>query len=202
MKIWMSDEENDRFVIIFYESIIYWGKPKKDEIEDIKHNLNMGIIPKNITGIPLSYIKQIRKDNSKTYIEVLYNKDSSEHLRVKNKIIKNEIFEYFKLNINNSGFFIDHYSKIRIGRKPLIAMLVVTAIFLWSYNIASGIENGNDYKIVGSYRSLASVVLMIAALGTKNVCMIFGCLFAISLTSFILKIRKPKMVEKIIINRK
>lgn len=78
-------------------------------------------------------------------------------------------------------------------------MCVVLGIFLWTYYISHGMEQGDDYRVVGSQRSLASILLVIASLGTKKVAMIFGSLFCIALTSFIIKTRKPKVVHKIII---
>lgn len=80
-------------------------------------------------------------------------------------------------------------------------MSVVAGVFLWTFYIAYGMEAGNEYVVEGSARSLASIILGLAALGTKKVILIFGALFAIAATSFIIKTAKPKTIQKIVVKR-
>lgn len=200
MKFWTSNTKGDDKIIVYHENTLYRINPKNEDLESMIDNLNSGVFPYNTsTGIPLSYIKQINMEESKEYIEVLFGKDSSEHLRIQDSIKRNELFEHLKSSIKGSQYKIDNYSKIRAGKKPLIAMCVVIGIFLWTYNISLGIEQGVDYRLIGSHQSLATIVLMIASIGSKKVAMIFGSLFIIAFTSFIIKIKNPKVVHKIIV---
>ncbi len=199
MKIWISDEKGNDKIIAYHDGTIYRGNPDKDEMDNAVRSLQMLDIPvKNFTPIPLHYMKLINMDEGENYIEVLFGRDSSEHLRIKDADKRKEIFEFFKANIPHTGFFTDHYSKVRAGKKPLIAMLVVAAIFGWTYYIATGIENGIEYGVTGDHKnSLAGIVLALAYLGSGNLIWIFGTLFSIALISFILKNRKPKIVHRI-----
>ncbi len=200
MKFWTSIYKNDDKIIAYHEDTLYIINPKIEELDSVVANLNLGIVPNKISiGIPSSYMKQINMEENKKYIEVLFGKGSSEHLRMQDSIKRNEIFEYLRSSIVGSKYTLDTYTKLRAGKKPFIAMCVVVGIFLWTYYISLGIEHGDNYRVIGSQRSLSSIVLIIASLGTKKVAMIFGSLFCIAMTSFILKTRKLKVVHKIIV---
>ena len=199
MKIWRSNEKGDDKIIAYLDGTIYRGNPKSDEIENVIYNFQMKIIPtKNFTAIPPHYLRQIHLEDGLNYIEVLFGVESSEHLRIKDNEKRKEVFEYFKTNIPNAKFYTDHYSKIQAGKKPLIAIGVVTGLFLWTFYIANGIEKGNEYGVTGDHKnSLAGIVLAIAQLGTTNVSLIFGSLLIIALISFLKKVKTPKIVQRI-----
>ena len=200
MKVWKSNEKGDDKIIAYFNDTIYRVNPKPDNIDQVLYDFTMKKVPeKDFTGVPLHYIREINLEDGKDYIVLLFNRDSYEHLKIKDPSKRSEIFEYFKQNIPNSTFLTDKYSKIRAGKKPLIAMCIVFGIGLWTFYISNGMEQGDQYKVVGSQNSLAGVVLTIAALGTTNVLLLFGSLFAIALTSFIYKTKHPKVVHKIII---
>jgi len=199
MKIWRSDQQGDDKIIAYVNSTVYRGNPSSEEIENVLNNFQIEILPtKNFTGIPLHYIKQINMEEGQTYIEVLFGKGSSEHLRIRDEEKRKAIFAYFKTHIPNSTFYIDKYSKTRAGKKPLIAMCVVVGLFLWTFYIAAGMENGDEYRVTGDhYNSVAGIVVALASLGTKWISVIFGTLFGIAAFSFIRKVRNPKTVNRI-----
>jgi hypothetical protein len=202
MNIWRSENKNDDKIIAYFNETIYKCNPKESEIENVFYNLKNNQAPtNNFTSVPLSYLKEIQLEEGKNYIEIFFGGDSTEQLKINDSLVKDDIFQYLKTNIPRTKFSIDKYSKLRAGKKPLIAMLVVLAICLWTFYISSGIEQGDEYKVVGNQRSVASIVLMLASLGTKNVLLIFGSLFGIALTSFILKTKSPKIVRKIVVQR-
>jgi hypothetical protein len=202
MNIWRSENKGDDKIIAYVNETIYKCNPKESEIENTFYNLKSNVPPaNNFTSIPLSYLKEIHLEENRNYIEILFGKDSSEQLIVNDSVVKNEIFEFFKTNIPRTKFSIEKYSKLRAGKKPVIAMLVVLAICAWTLYISNGIERGNEYEVVGNQRSVANIILMLASLGTINVLLIFGSLFGMALTSFILKTKKPKVVQKIIVQR-
>jgi hypothetical protein len=203
MKIWTSNEKGDDSIIAFINNIIYRGNPKPGEIETVLHSLQKEMVPeKNFTGIPISYIKEITMQEGKPVIEILFGSDSAEQFTINDDNRRNEIFDYFKANIPNTSYSTDQYSLLRAGKKPLIAMAVIAGLFIWSYTIASGMEEGNEYEVSGgNYRSVAGIVLAIASLGVKNLLLIFGSLFAIALFTFIKKTKHPVIINRIIINR-
>ncbi|MEO5890070.1 MAG: hypothetical protein ABIQ31_07445 [Ferruginibacter sp.] len=199
MKIWRSYEKGDDVIIAYHDGTIYRGNPNSEEIEQVIYNLQREIIPaKSFTAIPPHYLKQINLEEGLNYIEVLFGADSSEHLKIKDLEKRKEIFDYLKTTIPNAKFYTDNYSKIKAGKKPLIAMVVVAVLFLWTFYIALGIEAGNEYGVTGDRNnSLAGIVLAFASLGIKNVALIFGSLFTVALISFLQKIKKPKVVHRL-----
>jgi len=199
MKIWSSFEKGDDKIVAYLNGTIYRGYPTIDEIDAIVFNFKMQEIPtKNFTAIPSHYLKQISLDEGTNYIEILFGSESIEHLRIKDTVKKKEIFDYLKSNIPKARFYIGKYSKIRAGKKPLIAICIITLIFLWTFYIADGIENGIEYGVTGDHKnSLAGIVLGLASLGTKYNALLFGTFFVIALLAFIQKIKKPKIVQRI-----
>jgi hypothetical protein len=113
---------------------------------------------------------------------------------------RTEIFNHLRAHLPVESSIIK-YSKIRSGRKPLIAMVVITLIFLWTFFIALDIEKGTDYEVSGSYRSIAGIVLVFAYLGVKKVVLIFGLLMTIAIVAFLKKTKNPKVVHRIVVKR-
>jgi hypothetical protein len=202
MKIWTSTEKGDDRIIAYIDQTIYSGNPKLTDLDACVEDLKIRKMPDNsFISIPQRYLKSINLESGNGFIEVLYGADSSEHLRIKNEKTRTEIFEYFKAHIPNSISSLENYSKVRAGKKPLIAMVVVALIFSWALYVANGLESGNEYEVVGSHRSLASIILVVAALGVKKVILIFGVLFAVAGLAFAKKISKPLVSAKIMIQR-
>lgn len=202
MTIWKSNIKGDDRIIAYYDKIIYKGNPRQEEMENIVRELNLGNkqIP-SLFSVPQTLLKEVNFEEGKNYIEILFGSDSNEHLKINDLSRKQEIFNSLKDKIPNSKYEVENYSKFKAGKKPLIAMLFITIIFSWTLYIASQIENGNQYEIVGSGRSIAAIVLAMASLGISNVILIFGSLLILALLGFIFKIKKPKVVHRIIIVR-
>jgi hypothetical protein len=199
MKIWRGQENTDDKIIAYADRTIYKGNPKIDEIDYIIIEMKNGIIPtRNFIAIPLSYIKEIKLQEGKNQIEIMFGKDSYEELKIKNVLLRTEIFDYFKQNISGATYSLDEYSKLRAGKKPLIAMAVIGILFLWSLCYAIGYDNGNEYEISnGHYNSLTGIVLAIASYGVKKVVIVFGLLLSIAFFSFIRKIKSPPIINRI-----
>ena len=200
MKFWTNNDKGDDKIIAYHENTLYIVNPPVKELDAVLAGLEQGVIPKTMsTDIPLSYMKQIHMEEGKTYIEVLFGNDSTQHLKIQDNIQRNDVFNYLRSGIEGATYKLDTYSKLRAGKKPLIAMGVVAGIFLWTYSVSQGMEQGEEYRVVGSQRSLAGIVLLMASMGQKNMILLFGSLLAIALTSFILKIKNPKVVHTILI---
>ncbi|MFT3703140.1 MAG: hypothetical protein QM802_12255 [Agriterribacter sp.] len=203
MKLWRSNEKGNDKIIAYANQSIYKVNPKENEVEDVVYNFNHQIFPSsNFMEIPLRYVKAIHMEQGKSYIEIFFGNDSTEHLRITDPSRKKEIFDFFKTNLPNSKSDTETYSKLKAGKKPLIAMIVIAALFLWTFYIATGIEHDIEYDVSGKqYHSMAGIVLVLASLGTTNVILIFGALFLIALISFIAKIKQPKVIHRIRIIR-
>jgi hypothetical protein len=200
MSIWKNENKNDDKIIAYFKDTIYKCNPKESEIDKVMDGLkNIQTPINNYIGIPVSYLKEIHLQEGKDFIEIFFGADSSEELKINDSVVRNEIFQFFKTNIPRAKYRVEEYSKLKAGKKPLIAMVVIVVIGFWVFDISSGMENGEEYSLIGSVRSLAGIVIALASIGTKKVLLLFGSLFAIALTSFIMKIKTPEVVRKIII---
>jgi hypothetical protein len=203
-KIWRATGKSDDKIIAFIDSTIYKGNPKEEELEYCLSDLRMGIVPtKAFFGIPLSYVKEIRMQESKNYLQVFFGQDSEEHLRIHDVTLKKELFDYFNENIPGATFSKEHYSKLKAGKQPLIAMGVVTALFLWTLYYAIGFDNGLQYETTnGRYDSVTGIVLAIASFGVIKTILFYGFWFVIALWSFIIKARNPPVIHRLWFKRR
>lgn len=201
MQVWTSTEKADDKIIAFANQTIYKGNPKSEETDSVVFELKTTQnIPAELKGFPLSYIRAINLPEGKKHIELLFGKDSTEELNISNEERKQEIFNWLKANIPGAAYSIYKPTALQAGKKPLIAFVVVAILFLWTLNIALGIESGNDYEVSGQrYYSIAGIVLAIASIGVKKVILVFGSLMAIALVSFIKKARNRAAIHSLLL---
>lgn len=200
--IWENKHKGNDRIVAFVNNTIYRGNPKEDQISNILFELkNEKKLISNITGIPISYIKEINLESEKKNIEILFGKDSYELIKINDEKSRVEIFEFFKNNIQNSKYLVEKHSKFKTGKKPLIAMSVVFILFLLTYYFAYEIENGNYDSIPNRLNIFIALLLQVSYLGTKYVILIFSVLMMIPFLNFIDKTKHKKIVEKIKILR-
>ncbi|MBK9718211.1 MAG: hypothetical protein IPO85_11995 [Saprospiraceae bacterium] len=192
MKIWTSKEKGDDKIIIYANETIYKANPAAEKIDEYLFNLKMQNSPTtDFFSIPLRYISEINLQEGKKYIAVIFKGDY-EHFKIADDKRRNEIFEFFKQNIPGANFSLVSQSKLQSVKKPLIAIGVILAIFLWTLYIALGIEDGNEYDVIGQrYHSIAGIVLALASLGVNKIVVIFGSLFLIAGLSLRNKYKNP-----------
>lgn len=202
MNIWTSTEKGDDKVIAFVNDTIYKANPPEREIDACIFDLKtQNIVSKYFFGIPLHYISTITLQEGKKYIEIKFRGDT-EYLKIKNDTLRNEVFEFFKTNIPGAQYTLEKPSKLKAAKKPLIAMVVVTAMFFWALYLAIGKENGEQYEVTGDhYNSLAGIALALASLGVKKVILIFGSLILIAVFAFIKKYKEYIVKLTLIIKR-
>jgi hypothetical protein len=200
MKIWTSEKKDDDKIIAYLNDVVYKANPPSGEMADVVAELKIqNPTSKYFFGIPVRYISEINLQEGKSYIEILFRNDT-EHLKIKDDAERNEVFEFFKQNIPGATYSVLTPSKLESAKKPLIAMGVICAIFLWTLYIAEGLEAGNGYDVTGQrYHSLAGIVLVLASLGVKNLTLIFGSLFLITSFSFVKKYTTPIVKNRLVI---
>ena len=200
-KIWISENHSKDIVVAYADNIIYRGNPKPDLINDYVIGIKSNQIPEDLFGIPVSYIKEINLSESKDYIEILFSKDSIDNLTIKDDVQRKEVFGFFKDNFDNFIYKLDKYSPLKAAKKPLIALLIVSLIFLYTLSIANEIQLGAEYEIHGNGVSLAAIVLMLALLGAQKVVMIFSVPILIAIGAAILKAKNPPTVHRLILKK-
>lgn len=202
LKIWTSTEKSDDKIIAISDEYIYKGNPPASEIESAVFDLQMkGETLKHFFTIPLRYIIAINQQEGKKYIEVLFRGDT-EHLKIQNDTKRQEIFDYFKNTIANATLYVSKQSKFQAIKKPLIAMAVLTGLFIWSLYIAVQVENGAVYDVTGeNYFSVAGIILLIASLGVTKLIITYASLLTIAGISMIKKYKNPVIKNMLILKR-
>lgn len=194
-KTWISREKGDDKLIGIANEVIYKVNPKMDEISDYAERIKQNKISQDILSIPFSYIKSIQHQEGKKYIQVFFGHESEEHLRIKDTTKRFEVFKHFKENIPSIAYEREEYSALKAGRKPLIALIILSLLFAWTLYLAIQISMGYDYEIVGNRDSIIGLVLGIAYLGIMKVILIFGSLITLGLWSMIRKMKNRPIVH-------
>lgn len=172
MKTWINKEETGHNFVLFDNNILYRRFVKKDQISLVEKELSQGIISEKFLGLPVSYMKQIEYRDDDKYIKISYGSDSVDSIERKDQKSRKEIFEYLKSNTSIKKNYVEKPSILSRIKKPLIALFAVLGIFTYVYFIIDGLNQGNEYEIVGGRRGgagLGGIVLGLAELGlTKN----------------------------------
>ncbi len=196
-KIWQNSDKSSDKIIAVHNNIIYNGNPKPEEIDNVILSLKSNEQSSKLFSMPISYIKSIEMNESNNFIEIIFGKDSNQHLKISNPEIKNEIFNYFKDNLPNTVYKFKKENSFKA-----IAGLVVAIIFyLWTVSVASDIEKGFEFEIHGNKAGVATIVLMIAQLGTIKVSLIFGSIILVTCIAIFKKESKPANIHTISILR-
>lgn len=141
-----------------------------DELNKLNSETSNLSFLENLFSIPYSYIKRIENQNGKSEIKIYYGNDSEDEIKVKDIKIKEEIFQFLKSDLSDFKYVSKIPSVLNYGKKQFFALLFMTGIFLWSLYLAIQIENGAEYEIIGSGRSITGIVLFLANFGVvKNI---------------------------------
>ncbi len=204
VEVWISSEKGNDKLIAFANNVIYKANPRTDEEADnLARGLKSGSFDSTkLWEIRTSNCKEIRLPHGKQYIEILWEKDGEEQLRITDEYKKYKVFDFIKSHTSNAEFITEKWSALRAGRKPMIAFFIVLALFLWTLFYAIEAQSGKVYYIEnGRYDSLTGIVLGLASMGLTNVILIFCILLAIALFAFIRKAKNPPIMDRIVIAR-
>jgi hypothetical protein len=198
-KIWTNYEGGDK-IIAYIDGKIYKANPKDAELENTVSEMKMNdFSSKKLLSIPLAYLKEVRLQEGKEYIQVFFGTDSEEHLQIKDNNRRDEIFNYFKENIPNTVYHVDRFSKMKAGKKPMAALIVVGVLLLWALFYSVQIDAGAQFDPNGA--RIGGIILGIASMGTPKTIMIFGGLMAIAAIAMINKMRNPPVMHRVIVKR-
>lgn len=198
-KFWKIPDSKSNNLILIKDKTVYKGNIKPNDLSRLNTQASHPSPLDNLFSIPYSYIRRIENQAGKNEIKIYFGNDSIEELIVKDKAIKQEIFDYLKSDLSDFKYATRMPSILNYGRPQFFALLLMTAIFIWSLYLAIQIENGVEYELIGSGRSISAIVLMLANLGTaKNV---MGFLIVLSIIFFSLKRRLKSRSEIEILER-
>ena len=199
-KIWTNPDARGDKIIAIVNDILYKVNPRDEEIAEVARDLKMRRIPQqNTFSLPMSYIWEIRLQEGKEYIQVFFRGKSEEHLMIKDAVLREEIFNFFKKNTTQSKFYLERHSKIKAAKKPLIALLVVAGLWLYTAYLSIRIADGTEFEIRGP--GLGGIAYFLATLGPAKNILIFGGLAGIALLAAINKMRNPPVLHRIILGK-
>lgn len=195
-KIWKLKNSKSNKLILIKGKIIYKGNPKESDLNRINSETTDVTILKDMFSIPYAYIKKIENQNGKRYIKIFFAKDSEEELYIDDETIKNEVFEFIKIDQVDFAYSSELPSFVKYTKAQLFALVSITGIFIWSLYLAIQIESGIEYELVGGRRpGIAGVILLIANLGTFKIIIGYLILLAIAIFALIKKIRSRSITE-------
>ena len=196
---WTNYDNKGDKLIAFANGTLYKANPKPDEIDNIVRDMQMNnFAAPGLFGIPVDYIREIRLQEGNDYIQVMFGKDSEEHLQIKDEATRQEVFDFLKDHLPGASYLVDTYTRFRAAKKPMIALAVVAVLFLYSLNVALRLDAGESVMAGGR---IGGLLLGIASLGVNKVLMVYGALIAIAGTRTTLKMMNPPVVHLIRIVR-
>lgn len=198
-KFWKIKDSKSNKLIYIKDKTIYKGNPKQDVLNKLNSESSNLSFLENLFSIPYSYIKRIENQSGKNEIKIFYGNDSEDELIVKDDKLKQEIFDFIKVDLPNFNYTSKLPSIFNYGKTQFFALLFMSGIFLWSLYLAIKIENGAEYEIIGSGRSITGIVLFLANLGvTKNI-IGYVIILSIIIISLVKKLKSRSEME--ILNR-
>ncbi len=199
-KFWVNRKDKEHNFIVFNENIIYRLKASKVNFSNIERELNQGIINDKFIGLPKSYLRSVQFRDDDNGLRFYYGEDSEDEIIVSKSALRKEIFDFLDTATNPHDSVVRKPSLLGRIKKPLIAIIVLSAIFIYVYSIIQGINQGYEYEIVGGGANpgIAGIVLMLAGLGlTKNI-MIFLPLYALAGYSIFKKYKDNSEIYELI----
>ncbi|WP_411767594.1 hypothetical protein [Winogradskyella sp. A3E31] len=194
-KFWKIKGSKSNKLIYIKDKTIYKGNPKQEELNKLNAETSNLSFLENLFSIPYSYIKRIENQSGKNEIKIFYGSGSEDELIVKNRVIKQEIFGFLKSDLPNFNYSSKIPSILNYGKAQFFALLFMTGIFVWSLYLAIQIQNGAEYEIIGSGRSITGVVLFLANFGIiKNIIGYIVILFII-IISLVKKLKSRSEME-------
>jgi hypothetical protein len=185
MKYWT--EENQ--IIILTDDNLLFGNYSTEDIRDFEGQLNKGVIPNQITGIPLQYIKDIQTNERTKKIEFELGKGSTEKLEFSSKKLRDTIFDYIK---NKLALTVTTPSSTKIWRRfwktTLLIIFLTTAIM--TLGQTSGYNPGT--------KAIAAIINWLTETFDNSTILTIGALLIIWRTSvLILDLKELKGITRL-----
>ncbi len=202
IEVWTSSLKGSDKLIGLGNGKLYKANPKTDdETEHLAIDMRKGNFDTTrVWDITIFHCKEIRLQENKPMIEIYFGKEGEEELRVTDEYLRHTIFNKIKsVSLPPARYAEEKWSVWKTGRKPMIAMGVLSAIFLWTLFYAIEAQSGTVYYLEdGHYNSITGIVLAIASLGLFKVIAIFSGLFGIALVAFFRKVRKIPVMHRLL----
>lgn len=197
-KVWKNEVEKEHNYIIFKDDTLYTLKTKPKNYLDIKAELEQGIINEKFFSLPVSYLTSAEFRIDDTCIRLYHGKDTEDEIVISNNTLREEVFEYLKLNTEYIDFKKHKPSIITRIKRPLIALCLVLGIFIYVLAIMHSLNEGAEFELRGNRPGLGTIVLGLANLGLTTNLAIFIPLFSIAGFKFYKNLKNKSEIHQII----
>ncbi|SHN13122.1 hypothetical protein [Chitinophaga sp. CF418] len=198
-RYWTNYDNKGDKLLAFANGTLYKANPKPDEIENIVRDMQMNdFTAPGLFSIPADYIKEVHLQEGNDYIQVFFGQNIEEHLQIKDDATRQEIFDFLKDHLPGASYTVDKYTKFRAAKKPMIALAVITVLFLYTLSLTLVLDAGGEVMAGGRIGGLLAGV---AGLGMTKVLLIYGTLIAIAGTTMTRKMMNPPVIHLIRIVR-
>ena len=167
-KYWLI-KDGKNLLIAIAENTIYVGSVEKYDESKLLRDLDAGIIPDNIFNILFSRIRSVENSQGKNIIVIHYGDDLSEELIINDIEIKKEIFSQLRISLSKFDYIEKTPSKFEHARPQILAIIILTGLYLWVLYFANELSKGYEYTVVGGRHGLNSLILGIAHFGFLKV---------------------------------
>jgi len=176
MKYWLG-KDNETKIVAITDSNIFCGNPSYEKFQAYSLKLINGKLPAELFSIPFAYIRKIEMKDIENKVSIYFGEDSCEVITINKVDKKLEIFESLRKMSPKFSYSQKKVGKFGAAKKPLLALLILSIIFGFSYYMAILIENDELYG--SQYGSQIAILLAIASLGTKNIIKMIGVILTI-----------------------
>ncbi len=204
-KKWLNKVEKEHNFVLFHEEKLYRLQIKKENWFTVQKELEQGQINEKFIGLPISYIHHIEFREKDSELRCFYGQDSEDTLRISDEKLRKEIFDFIKSNTEFLRYDVEEPSILSRIKKPLIALGVVSGIFLYVYSVIDGMNQGYEYEIVGGGRrgpGLGGIVLGLAQLGLVKNILLFGSLAGLAIFSISRKVKNNSLIHRLVFREK
>ena len=141
---WTIGSGRQKYLMIIDDAAI--GRLKADNSIEAKvyNDLQNNLMPESAYKIPFSYVRKIIHREGSNVINVHFGKDAREEFRVDEEAVCYEILQILKKHPCCTDYRFDRYSLFRAIKRPLIAALILTALFGWAFLVAKDLEMGGS----------------------------------------------------------
>lgn len=202
IKNWKNTDNKELTVLAYAEKTIYKITSRPEDLFSILRNMDKGVLPSEINlTIPLIYIREIKHERGSNQFDILFAKNSFEHVRMDNEETIDEIFDFLTVELPTAKNDLTKQSFIKTVRNPVLAFLFVGLLFFYTYDVAVGMERGAQYELEGSPNSIVGIVFALSHLGSFKVMLIFSPLLLLTIIFFLRKAKNVPTLRTIFVRK-
>lgn len=195
-KFWKLKDSKSNKLILIKDKCIYKGNPKPEVLQKLNEQTSNFDFLKNLFSIPYSYITSIENQTGRDYITIYYGSGSEDELIIKDKNIKQEIFDFLKEDTQKFKHSSKLPSVLKYGKSQFFALLFTTLLFIACLYFAINIENGIEYEIGG--RGILTLVIAIANFGVAKIVLGYIVLIGIICIALVNRLKSRSETEFLI----